>query len=61
MAGSGAVKMDAGPGFRVKSILAWNPETLEVTSGPASGQFAKDENEAISKHKAAVEAANKEN
>ena len=56
MSGAGAIKMDAGQKFQVKSILAWNPETKEITSGPAKGQLAKDENEAIAKHKAAVAA-----
>lgn len=56
----GAIKMNAGSEFQVKSIIAWNPRTGEITSGPAKGQTANSEQEAISKHKAAVEAANKE-
>lgn len=53
MAGKGAVQMNAGRDMRVKSVFAWNPETREITSGPAKGQLANDEKEALVKHKAA--------
>lgn len=57
----GAVlNMGAGTETKVGSVVAWNPETKEITSGPAKGQLAEDENEAIAKHQAAVEAANEE-
>lgn len=56
----GMIQVHAGPQFQVKSVIAWNPETKEVTSGPAKGQLAENENEAIAKHQAAVEAANEE-
>lgn len=52
------VKMKAGGKGKlaVKEIVAWNPETKKITSGPAKGQTAKDEQEAISIHKAALAA-----
>ena len=53
MAEKGAVQMGAGSDMQIKRIVAWNPETKEITSGPAKGQLAKDEKEAIAKHKAA--------
>lgn len=55
---NGAVKMSAGGNGKlaVKEIVAWNPETKEITSGPAKGQVAENETEAIVKHKAAVAA-----
>jgi hypothetical protein len=55
-----ALQMAAGISTEVGSIVAWNPKTKEITSGPAKGQTASNENEAITKHKAAVEAANEE-
>lgn len=54
------LEMGAGTKTEVSCIVAWNPETKEITSGPAKGQRAENESEAIAKHKAAVEAANKE-
>ena len=53
MAEKGAVKMNGGFELRAKSVVAWNPETKEITPGPAKGQQAENEQEAIAKHKAA--------
>jgi hypothetical protein len=56
---NGSINMDTGPQCRVTSVIAWNPETKEITSGPAKGQFADNENEAIAKHQEALEASRK--
>lgn len=55
---NGALKMSAGGEGKltVKGIVAWNPETKEINSGPAKGQTAENEQEAIAKHRAAVAA-----
>jgi len=52
----GIVKMNAGGNLMVKEIVAWDPETKEITSGPAKGQVAENEQEAIAKHRAAAAA-----
>ena len=60
MMNDGSIEVGAGPAVAVKSIVAWNPETKEITSGPASGQFAENENEVIEKHKVALMVTKKE-
>ena len=40
------VKINGGFELRAKSVIAWNPDTKEITSGPAKGQLAETEQEA---------------